>query len=224
MPLAGKGMLVSRMDIAPEHDAEFNRWYDREHLAERVEIPGFVEARRYVAMQAESKYLALYTTETFDVLDGSAYRKVLANQTQWSLQNISRLQRPERGICRILASKGKGRGSVLGSARLRLASEDTEHELREWLDGLLDELLTIDGVLSVHLLQSDAELSKPLGAEHPPPGAGDWFVFIDATATTIVTQAEHRLRGSLKKDAAQLVAWETYQYLSDVSKQEFLQS
>src|SRR5438105_6801014 len=49
MPLAGKGMLLTSMDIDPSHEADFNRWYDREHLVERVAIDGFLEARRYIA-------------------------------------------------------------------------------------------------------------------------------------------------------------------------------
>ena len=49
MPMAGKGMLLTSMDIDAAHEAEFNRWYDREHLEERVAIDGFLEARRSVA-------------------------------------------------------------------------------------------------------------------------------------------------------------------------------
>jgi hypothetical protein len=49
MPLAGKGMLLTSMNIDPSDEAEFNRWYDREHLEERVAIEGFLEARRYIA-------------------------------------------------------------------------------------------------------------------------------------------------------------------------------
>ena len=45
MPLAGKGMLLTSMDIDAADEAEFNRWYDREHLEERVAIPGFLEAQ-----------------------------------------------------------------------------------------------------------------------------------------------------------------------------------
>ena len=83
MPLAGKGMLLTSMDIAPSDEAEFNRWYDREHLEERVTIQGFLEARRYVAHDGTPKYLSLYSTETFEVLDSPAYRTALANQTDW---------------------------------------------------------------------------------------------------------------------------------------------
>ena len=46
MPIAGKGMLITWMDIDPAEEADFNLWYDREHLAERVGIEGFVEAWR----------------------------------------------------------------------------------------------------------------------------------------------------------------------------------
>ena len=81
MPLAGKGMLLTSMDIDPSDEAEFNRWYDREHLGERVAIPGFLEARRYVAHDGQPKYLSLYSTETFEVLDSPAYRTALASQT-----------------------------------------------------------------------------------------------------------------------------------------------
>ena len=74
MPIAGKGMLLTSMDVDAANEAEFNRWYDREHLEERVAIDGFLEARRYIAHQAHPKYLSLYSTATFDVLDSPAYR------------------------------------------------------------------------------------------------------------------------------------------------------
>ena len=66
MPLAGKGMLLTSMDIDPSDEVEFNRWYDREHLEERVAIDGFLEARRYLAHEGSPKYLCLYSVSTID--------------------------------------------------------------------------------------------------------------------------------------------------------------
>ena len=60
MPIAGKGMLLTSMNVDAADEAEFNRWYDREHLEERVAIPGFLEARRYVAHDGNRKYLRFY--------------------------------------------------------------------------------------------------------------------------------------------------------------------
>ena len=48
-------------DIDPDHEADFNQWYDREHMEERVRIPGFTGARRYRAVSGSARrYLALY--------------------------------------------------------------------------------------------------------------------------------------------------------------------
>jgi hypothetical protein len=119
MPLAGKGMLLTSMDIDPSDEAEFNRWYDREHLEERVAIEGFLEARRYIVHQGAPKYLSLYSTETFEVLESQAYRTALANQTAWSKANIARFKNMIRAVARITISRGQGRGAALGIIRLR---------------------------------------------------------------------------------------------------------
>src|SRR3954463_4802085 len=106
MPLAGKGMLLTSMNIVGAAEADFNRWYDREHLQERVAIEGFLEARRYVAHAASPKYLSLYSTRTFEVLDSPTYRTALANQTAWSKQNITRFRNMIRAVARITISRG----------------------------------------------------------------------------------------------------------------------
>ena len=119
MPMAGKGMLLTSMDIDAADEQDFNTWYDREHIAERVAIDGFLEARRYVAIDAQLKYLSLYSTGSFEALDSPAYRKALAGQTAWSLQNIARFRNMIRAVARITISRGQGRGAVLGIIRIR---------------------------------------------------------------------------------------------------------
>src|ERR1700693_4466812 len=106
MPLAGQGMLLTSMDIDPSDEADFNRWYDREHLEERVAIEGFVEARRYIAHQGAPKFLSLYSTATFEVLDSATYRTALANQTDWSKANIAGFKTMIWAVGRITISRG----------------------------------------------------------------------------------------------------------------------
>ena len=182
MPIAGKGMLLTSMDVDAAHEADFNRWYDREHLEERVSIPGFIEARRYVAVEGSMpKYLSPYSTETFEVLESPAYRKALANQTDWSKENIGRFKNMIRGVARITISHGNGRGAVLGIIRLRPANGGHD-KLREILRTALDPKST-GGVISMHVIENDPVLSKPLTdkSTDSDAGAGDWFVLIDAT-------------------------------------------
>jgi len=189
MPLAGKGMLLTSMNIEPSDEPEFNRWYDREHLEERVAIPGFLEARRYVAHQGNPKYLSLYSTETFEVLDSPAYRIALANQTAWSKANIARFKNMIRGVARITVSHGTGRGAALGIIRLR-PTPGCEDKLRTAVRDQLDPAKR-DGIISMHLIENDPVLSKPLTDDPsaPNPGAGDWFILIDATDVSAVPSA-----------------------------------
>jgi hypothetical protein len=192
MPIAGKGMLLTSMNIDAAHEAEFNRWYDREHLEERVAMPGFLEARRYVAHQGDLKYLSLYSTETIGVLDSPFYRNALANQTAWSKANIANFKGMIRGVSRITISRGTGRGAALGIIRLRPPGGGHD-ELRAAVRDQLDPA-KLDGIISMHLLENDPALSKPItdDATAPNPGAGDWFVLIDATDVNAVPAATAR--------------------------------
>ena len=219
MPLAGKGMLLTSMDIDEAHEAEFNRWYDREHLEERVAIEGFIEARRYVADEGAPKYLSLYSTETFEVLDSPAYRAALASQTDWSKANIGRFKNMIRGVARITISRGKGRGAWLGIVRLRPGGENAER-LRSTLRDALDPA-PLHGIISMHLIENDAILSKPL-TDKPSaadPGAGDWFVLIDATEAKAARSAIGGLTANIGMKAA-VISTGSYRLLWDISKGE----
>ena len=195
MPLAGKGMLLTSMDIDPADEADFNRWYDREHLEERVAIQGFNEARRYVARVGSPKYLCLYSTETIDVLDSPAYRARLANPTDWSKRSMAQFKNTIRAVARITVSRGQGRGAVLGIVRLRPQTGQDE-ALRAELNKRLDPA-TLDGVISMHLIESDARLSGPT-AEIPSAstGSGDWYVLIDGTNASAVSSMLARFTGA----------------------------
>jgi len=210
-------MLLTSMDIDAADEAEFNRWYDREHLEERVAIEGFLEARRYIAHEGSPKYLSLYSTETFDVLDSPAYRTALANQTDWSKANISRFKNMIRAVARITISRGQGRGAVLGIIRLRPVA-GSEEKLRAVLRHALDPQ-RLDGIISMHLIESDPALSKPL-TDKPSassPGAGDWFVLIDVTDVNAASRATVLLAGGASTNS-KVISGGIYRLMWDLAK------
>jgi hypothetical protein len=222
MPLAGKGMLLTSMDIDPSHEADFNRWYDREHLKERVAIADFLEARRYVAQQASPKYLSLYSTETFEALDSPAYRTALANQTDWSKANIARFGNMIRAVARITVSRGQGRGAALGIIRLRPTGDIDR--LRTALRDQLDPQQPA-GVISMHLIESDQALSRPITDDPsaPNPGAGDWFVLIDATDVNAIPTALARITGNTAL-GPMVISSGVYNLIWDLAKSDILLS
>jgi hypothetical protein len=221
MPLAGKGMLLTSMNIDPSDEAEFNRWYDREHLLERVAIDGFLEARRYIAHQGSPKYLCLYSTASFEVLDSPTYRTVLMNPTDWSKTNLARFKNMIRAIARITVSRGQGRGAALGIVRLRPRAGDKD-KLRTALRDRLDPE-KLDGIISMHLIESDPALSRPI-TDDPPvsdPGSGDWFVLIDATDMRAVSAAiTDRFGDAPAPMAAETISTGVYKLMWDLAKSD----
>jgi hypothetical protein len=220
MPIAGKGMLLTSMNVDAADEAEFNRWYDREHLEERVAIPGFLEARRYVAHQGSPKYLCLYSVRTFDVLDSPAYRTALNNPTDWSKATLSRFKNMIRAVARITVSRGQGRGAALGIIRLRPADGGQE-KLRVALQNELDPGM-LDGIISMHLIESDSALSRPI-TDDPPvadPGAGDWFVLIDGTDVNAVSAVLAARLGNNVAFKSMVVSSGVYHLMWDLAKSD----
>jgi hypothetical protein len=84
MAMQGKGLLAVWTDIPGDIEADFNRWYDEEHLAERAAIAGFLNARRYVSLHGTPKYFALYDTVDTQVLQSDPYLMVLNNASPWT--------------------------------------------------------------------------------------------------------------------------------------------
>ena len=184
-------------------------------------IDGFLEARRYIAHQGSPKYLCLYSTETFEVLDSPAYRTALMNPTEWSKTNLARFKNMIRTIARITVSRGQGRGAALGIIRLRPAA-GSHDRLRATLRERLDPE-KLDGIISMHLIESDPALSKPL-TDDPPvsdPGAGDWFVLIDATNVNAISAAmAARFTGSGVFEGGIRISSGSYQLMWDLARSD----
>ena len=80
----GTGLLMVWADIPADREDDFNRWYNEEHMAERLSVPGFLDAARYEAVKNGPKHLACYELESAAVLESPAYKRVLANPTPWT--------------------------------------------------------------------------------------------------------------------------------------------
>ncbi|SRR5436309_794822 len=80
----GTGLLMVWVDVPADKEKEFNRWYNDEHLAERLAIPGFLAGARYEAVKGSPKHLAYYELESPAALESAAYKKVIANPTEWT--------------------------------------------------------------------------------------------------------------------------------------------
>ncbi|WP_088156582.1 DUF4286 family protein [Achromobacter xylosoxidans] len=157
------GLLFVATDADPVHEADFNRWYDREHVEERVRIPGFLSGARYLSREGGRKYLGLYRTESLAAFTTADYRAAFERQTAWSVTNLDRMRDPMRRVCAVRAVTGFGSGSEL--VVLPLAAANDSEALAARAQALGAELAQADGFVQSYLLAPDAVLSTPLPRE-----------------------------------------------------------
>jgi hypothetical protein len=80
----GDGLLMVYCDVPAEHEAEFNRWYNEEHIPERLAIPGVLNAARYKAVDGGPTYLACYELTSPDAWYSEVWQQHLKHPTPWS--------------------------------------------------------------------------------------------------------------------------------------------
>ena len=72
-------VYLVQMDIPAEHEADFNRIYDTQHVPEILKVPGVRACARYVLektnKQGMARYLALYEMDRADVMDSAAWKQ-----------------------------------------------------------------------------------------------------------------------------------------------------
>jgi hypothetical protein len=100
------GLLLNAMNIAPELEAEFNEWYDKEHIPALGAVPGVLCARRFrgTGGNRNRKYVALYHLATPDVVESARWKT--ARQSDWTSRLQPHFRDHLRLVCRRYARGG----------------------------------------------------------------------------------------------------------------------
>ena len=77
----GTALMMVWADIPAEKEADFNKWYNEEHLAELLSVPGILNAARYEAVKSGPKHLACYELESPAVVESDAFKS--RPRTEW---------------------------------------------------------------------------------------------------------------------------------------------
>ena len=92
------GLLVNAMNVVPEHEAEFNKWYDEEHIPALAAVPGVLCARRFRATTSNRRYVALYHLEAPEVQATQAWKS--AADSEWTRRIRPHFRDHLRIVCR----------------------------------------------------------------------------------------------------------------------------
>src|SRR3954453_1964258 len=80
-----KGLLFASFDFSTAHEDEFHDWYDLEHVPERLRVPGFINAERWVSDENPKVVVATYDLDTLGVLDSAPYLAIGGgNSSVWT--------------------------------------------------------------------------------------------------------------------------------------------
>ncbi|VVD84382.1 DUF4286 family protein [Pandoraea terrigena] len=188
---APRAQLCIWTNIDPAFDADFNRWYDREHMQERVAIPGFAFARRFKALHACARpYLALYCTQDASVFTSEPYAQAFQHQTEWSLRNFARMRGTQRRVGTLDVEAGEGQGGMLA---MFVLSEAIVAQAHGRLGAQLAELAQGDGIVRATLQVTVPTLSVSLTAKDAPLPPADAVVLIEGTDPDAVHVAAQTL-------------------------------
>lgn len=97
-PEGAGGLLLIALNIAPEAEADFNAWYDEEHMPALAAVPGTICARRFRSRRGAPRYFALYHLAAPGVPDSAAWKKAV--DTPWSARLRPRFRDRVRLVCR----------------------------------------------------------------------------------------------------------------------------
>ena len=80
-----KGLLFASFDFSPAQADEFHDWYDLEHIPERLRVPGFLNAERWIGEENPRIAVATYDLENHGVMQSAPYRAIgYDNASVWT--------------------------------------------------------------------------------------------------------------------------------------------
>ena len=159
--LMGSGALMLWLDVAPELDRETDGWYIDEHMPERIDIGGYLRARRFSAMEGTPAYLTLFEAKTPAALASEGYLHLVGRISKQSQRIRAGFSNVVRNTFEVRQSVGRGIGTIVAS--LRLAASERADLAANALDLQVPQLLRRHGVVGVHWLQAAAGRARTNG-------------------------------------------------------------
>ena len=146
----GNHLLAVYVGIPSEIEDEVNTWYNTQHLPERLAIPGFQSAARYVSLAGTPKHMAFYELAHASVLETPAYKRLGENPSDWDKRILPNIQVEARTVYECILTCGEAgaqHAPYLLSVRADIAPE-VEDDFKEWYN--VDDMPKLAAVPGVH--------------------------------------------------------------------------
>ena len=174
----GTALLMVFTDIDTEQDADFNDWYNQEHVADLLALPGFLNGARYEAAKGGPRYLACYELESAEAVQTPEYLAFRASPSAWTqrvtpsvigrnyVRNVYTQIYPQENEPAVM---GRGMAPALQIGRMEVPAE-IEAKYNEYYDTVRTPgNLQVPGCLAIrryHAVEGDPKYMTVYEFEH----------------------------------------------------------
>ncbi len=188
------GILAIWNDVRRGDEADFEAWFQGEHLIERLAVPGFLFGRRHQAISGSSDFFNFYLVESPAVLTSKAYLERLDNPTPMTKKIMSGVFiNMSRTVCRRTLRRGDFRGAYAVTVRF----DETPDELA--LAALIDELVAGPAIAAGEIWAAIDPAGQPVSMEEKLRG-GDKKIKGALMVDTLRQAEAEKLGARLEKE------------------------
>lgn len=154
------GVLAIWNDCRPGDEAQFEEWFQGEHLIERLSVPGFLFGRRHQAISGAAGYFNFYLVEGPEVLTSKPYLERLDNPTPMTKKIMSGIFiNMNRTVCYRTVRRGAFRGAYAVTVRF-----DETPDIAA-LTAMLDERIKDPGIAAGEIWLAADPAGQPVSME-----------------------------------------------------------
>ncbi|MEX2617844.1 MAG: hypothetical protein WD767_17275 [Alphaproteobacteria bacterium] len=189
-----RGILAVWSDITPEAAAEYDRWYEEEHMFERLVVDGFHGARHYCTVSGQQMFFTYFITDNAAVMQSPGYFHSTDNTSAWSRRIQPHFRNTNRTAYNVIRRIGWGYGAAAMTIRMEPAN-GCEDALVRWLgQDQFPALLKRPGIIGLQIWKADMEATRRKVLDEKTRGqdrTSGLTVFIEATGMAALEELEN---------------------------------
>lgn len=198
----GKGFVAIWHDIAEGRERAYEDWHTREHMPERLGVPGFLRGRRYMNWdQRPHVCFTLYEGAHVETFRSPGYLARLNDPTPWSVEAQPSLVNFLRGACETMLTIGDGAAGAAATVRVQMTAGGRDEAERD-LKAACVRIADLHGVTAVHLGRHRPEVaSAPTGETKLRPNPSkltfDYVLIVEAIGLDHLERARDGMRAAI---------------------------
>ena len=195
--LLGHGAVLVWNDVANEGRQQFYEWHDKEHMPERLSIPGFRRGRRFVKPGHSPEWLTMYEADDLSVVTSPEYLARLNAPTPGTVNALRYFLNTSRAVCRVVHSIGSSTGGHVLAMRFNVPGDRSDAMCRYLCAEAFPRLIVLTGIVACHLFAADQSASFVNTAESSTRqfDVPSWVLLCEATNPGAAEQARALLAG-----------------------------